>query len=571
MRTLTKLLAPAALALLIVPASADARTPTTGRLVDSVDISLEPSFQVEDRTVYAGIEGCERLISENRTVQVEFTANIMVENADSLEGAYFYRVDRDTEASRANCPEDAICNDVAASDIEISENVVTLSIPFRTLSNLSNPSVCTEGDYDRSFYIQLALRDINVGGSPISRSEARVVLDLIRPDAPTITDAIATEYAIQVEFEPATSQDISRYFVVFSAEEFSGGALPADATSRTPRPIEGGADADTGRISVELPAGQNLWVSVASRDRNGNYSVVSDPIAVNVMATQGFWDYYRAAGGTEEGGYGCASTGNQAPLAPLALLLVAGLLLVHRRRARLGTALLAISALGLAHTAAPATAMAQEAPTNGFMEFKLGPYTPNVDGEFGGEGPYQEFFAGRSMLHGELHADYHLWQGIGKLSLGGSAGYGHVRGRMRSEDGEVVETGERATFRIIPLRTSLVYRYDYSALNHGIPLVPVFKGGLNYYFWRVTTPAGDTAESDGVAAAGGKPGWHVSAGLHLHLNFFDRRSAAAFDMSWGIRNSYLFADYTWSRVDGFGSGGLDLSSNHWSIGLAFEF
>ncbi len=545
---------------------ADARTPTTGRLVDDVEISLEPSHTIDGATVYAGIDQCNRLISDNRTVRVTYEANVTVENQDIFGGAYFYRVDRDSEASRSNCPDDSGCNDIPDSEVEIQNNEVTVSVPFRTLSNLTNPSICDEGGYDRSFYIQLRLRDL-ISGDEWSRSEGRVVFDLTRPEAPTVTDAIASEYAIRVEFEPSTSQDVSRYHVVFGSEEFSGGTLPEDATSRTPRPLEGGADADSGRVSVELPAGQDLWVAVAARDEAGNFSGVSDPIRVTVMGTQNFWDYYRDAGGSEEGGYGCSSTGGAPPMGALVLLaLVMGGVLV-RRRPQVAAAL---CAAGLMAWAVPAQAQSQPPPTNGFMELKLGPYVPGVDQEFGGSGPYEQFF-GRSMLHGEFQLDYHLWQGVGKLSVAGSAGYGRVRARVRSDDGEPVETGERATFRIIPLRASLVYRYDYSALNHGVPLVPVLKGGLNYYFWRVTTPTGDTAISDGVVGSGGRPGWHVSAGLHLHLNFFDRRSAAAFDMTWGIHNSYLFYEYTWSRVDGFGSGGLNLSANHWAVGLAFEF
>lgn len=212
-----------------------------------------------------------------------------------------------------------------------------------------------------------------------------------------------------------------------------------------------------------------------------------------------------------------------------------------------------------------------QSPINGAFEFKLGPYLPAVDEEFGGAGPYEAFFENKSMLLGELEVDYHLWQGFGKLSVGGHIGYGRVRGRMLIDDDEAVDSGDRATFRIIPLRGSLIYRYDYSALNHGIPLVPVVKAGLDYYLWRISEPDGNTAVADGTPAIGGKAGWHVSAGLHLHLNFIDRRSAAAFDLTWGINNSYLFAEYTLSRINNFGGAGLDLSANHWAFGLAFEF
>ena len=42
-------------------------------------------------------------------------------------------------------------------------------------------------------------------------------------------------------------------------------------------------------------------------------------------------------------------------------------------------------------------------------------------------------------------------------------------------------------------------------------------------------------------------------------------------MSWGVNNSYFFAEYMITRIDGFGSPGFDLSDNMWMFGLAFEF
>ncbi len=209
--------------------------------------------------------------------------------------------------------------------------------------------------------------------------------------------------------------------------------------------------------------------------------------------------------------------------------------------------------------------------TRGMMEYKLGPYLPMIDAEFDDDGPYERFYDGSSMVYGEIAFDYHVWQGVGKLSVGIHGGYGRVRGTVRDETGAELDADEQASFRIIPLRTSLVYRYDYSAQHHNIPLVPVLKAGLNYNFWRAKDPGGDTAIADGQRGSGGQAGWHVTAGIHLHLDFFDRQSAAAFDMSWGIANSYLFFEHTWNRVGDFGDGVIDLSANHWALGLAFEF
>lgn len=207
--------------------------------------------------------------------------------------------------------------------------------------------------------------------------------------------------------------------------------------------------------------------------------------------------------------------------------------------------------------------------TRGMMEFSLGPYHPMVDAEFD-NGPYGQFFDSRSMLYGEVQVDYHLWQRIGKLSLGVHAGYARISGSMRDQDGEEIDADERTAFRIIPVKTSLVYRYDYSAHHHNIPLVPVAKAGLNYNFWRVVDPAGDTADVDGARGSGGRLGWHATLGLHFHLDFLDPSTAAAFEMTWGIANSYLFAEYTWTRVGAFADG-INLGANHWSAGLAFEF
>lgn len=237
----------------------------------------------------------------------------------------------------------------------------------------------------------------------------------------------------------------------------------------------------------------------------------------------------------------------------------------RRCSSTIGLALFCVAALFAATAAA-----GEPRETTGTMEYKLGPYLPMVDAEFD-NGPYEEFFGGSSMLYGELAFDHHIWQDIGKLSIGVHAGYGRVRGVVRSATGEELDADERASFRIIPLRTSLVYRYDYSALHHGVPLVPVLKAGLNYNFWRAKDPGGDTSVANDARGSGGQAGWHFTAGLHLHLNFLDPSSAAAFDMTWGIANSYLFFEHTWNRVGDFGDADINLSANHWAIGLAFEY
>ncbi len=211
-------------------------------------------------------------------------------------------------------------------------------------------------------------------------------------------------------------------------------------------------------------------------------------------------------------------------------------------------------------------------PTYGVFEFKLGGYYPSIDDEFGGSGPFETFFGESQMLMGEFEVDFYLLEGIGTLGLGLHAGYSSKSASVRDRNDMEAELPDSTVFRVIPLRASLVYRYDYSALHHGIPLVPVLKAGLDYHLWSIDGADGETAlAEDGKSASGARGGWHAAVGLHFLLDVIDRSSAAAFDLNWGINHSYLFVEYQMSKIDGFGSEGFDLSDNQWMFGLAFEY
>lgn len=224
--------------------------------------------------------------------------------------------------------------------------------------------------------------------------------------------------------------------------------------------------------------------------------------------------------------------------------------------------------LSVSLSSAPAFA---SSPTYGVFELKLGGYYPSIDNEFSGTGPFETFFGDGQMLMGEFAIDFYLLEGIGTLGLGLHAGYTSKSASVRDRNDMDEELPDSTTFRVIPLRASLVYRYDYSALHHGIPLVPVLKAGLDYHVWMIDGADGETAMTDGKSGSGGRTGWHASVALHFLLDVIDRSSAAAFDLNWGINHSYLFAEYQISKIDGFGSAGFDLSDNQWLFGLAFEY
>jgi len=105
----------------------------------------------------------------------------------------------------------------------------------------------------------------------------------------------------------------------------------------------------------------------------------------------------------------------------------------------------------------------------------------------------------------------------------------------------------------------------------GIPLIPYFKGGMNWYVWW-TRNAGETTDS------GGTPGWQICPGLALRLDQFDKMSARTFDNEIGVNHSFIFFELLIANVNGFGSGdNMYLSPENlwsyatWQAGLGIEF
>ena len=146
-----------------------------------------------------------------------------------------------------------------------------------------------------------------------------------------------------------------------------------------------------------------------------------------------------------------------------------------------------------------------------------------------------------------FQAERHLFQRFGIVSIGGGVGYWNVEGKAESQDSEVNEITEMT---IYPLSVHLSYRFDY--FKKDFPLIPVVKGGLNYYLWSIYDGAGDLARfSSGEEASGGTFGWHYSAGVHFLLDALDREMAWAFDRDAGVNHSYLTFEYQVAVVDDF--------------------
>ena len=211
------------------------------------------------------------------------------------------------------------------------------------------------------------------------------------------------------------------------------------------------------------------------------------------------------------------------------------------------------------------------------LEFRLGGYKPLIERESAlGTNPYNATFGNSAMLLFEVEYDRQFFQRYGSLGLGVSAGYAEKYGAatalVTDADGNLTpEVAAKNTgFKVAPLRLVGVYRADYAALRWGIPIVPYVKGGLVYTLWWVTEGAG-VEYAEGQRAAGGKWGFQGSLGISIMLDVLEPRLARDFDTDLGVNHSYFFAEYTHAEVNGFGQGGLDLSSRHWMFGLTLEY
>ncbi len=227
---------------------------------------------------------------------------------------------------------------------------------------------------------------------------------------------------------------------------------------------------------------------------------------------------------------------------------------------------------------APAAGQAQErseSPSWWFLEFKAGPFVPNVDDEFsGGATPFKDIFGDKHSIMFKTQMDFLLFKKFGLLGVGADIGFYRIVGKALAEDGTASE--DETALILLPLGVKLSYRFDWLAQNYSIPLVPYAKIGLNYVLWWITEGDGSIASwgegQSGGSATGATWGWEFVLGVALLLDFFDPQSANSLDQETGINNSYIFAEYVWSFNDNFGGGNaLMVGGDYWLVGLGVQF
>ncbi len=227
------------------------------------------------------------------------------------------------------------------------------------------------------------------------------------------------------------------------------------------------------------------------------------------------------------------------------------------------------------------------------LELKFGPYIPDVDRYWTGDGPgpYMRVFgetdatgaATEAPQQGLLSAVAFEWQFLklgGPVLLGVQLGYFRDSANALLSDSQDVQDGgsvrseaDKTRFNVIPLALQFGYRFELAADRIHVPIVPYFKAGLAYGLWW--TGDGNnkiSVNQAGVKGRGGTWGWQVNTGAMLRLDAFDTNNAIELDRITKINHAYVFGELQITQLDDYGKErGVSVGDTTWMLGLAIEF
>lgn len=225
------------------------------------------------------------------------------------------------------------------------------------------------------------------------------------------------------------------------------------------------------------------------------------------------------------------------------------------------------------------------------FEFKLGPYLPDIDRKYEGDGfgPYATIFGetdGEGVVKDEpkvglmpvLGFDWQFYYAAGPLGLGTQIGFFRDKAQAilanpTDEDETIRSAADSVTFSMVPISALFSYRFELLADRFRIPLVPYGEAGPTYAFYWTRDGRGNIARDDeGDRGAGGVWGFTLNAGLMLRMDFIERGTAKKLDQTTGINHTYLFGEFSLNRLDNFGAGNsISVGDVTWFAGLGIEF
>jgi hypothetical protein len=204
-------------------------------------------------------------------------------------------------------------------------------------------------------------------------------------------------------------------------------------------------------------------------------------------------------------------------------------------------------------------------PAHILFELRFGPYSPEVDEEFGGNGPYTEFFGSDPLFYFGLELDWlplHIPY-VGSIGAGFGWGFTEASGKAKDDAGADVESDTDLT--IFPMHVSAVLRLDGPIRKWNVPIIPYAKVGLGFAVWEASGPGSEGGE-------GTSAGLHLALGGALALNTFDKEAALRMRESTGIRYASIYGEWMWANLDGLGSEEvLHVGTSTVIIGLSLDF
>jgi len=395
-----------------------------------------------------------------------------------------------------------------------------------------------------------------------------------QPTAPAEVEVEPGDQHLKIFWSPGnSSESIATYQVhVFALD---AGSFDFDAGTKITTP-QLNADVTKTDDGADLQDEVTYNVVVVATDTYANVSKTSQTVTGTPIQILDFYGLYRTDNGRATGGGGCSSAGAATWIAMLALL--TALLARRRKTARNGALLVAFFTL----LAPKAQAQGYERPQKFLLvALKVDRYDPKIDSEQGlTSNPYHQIFGPRAPLRYQLEVDWEVWHPYGSILLGVTAGYWQNFGKGLTASsvaaGARVQSQDTALLDVIPIGLIATYRFDkLIEIWPRFPLIPYAQAGLMRALWASFNGVGNVS-NDPTGRGGDGSGWTwgytTALGMAFALDALDPDlSREAFEGT-HIQRTSVFAEYGWTRLDGFHNGrALILSDRAWRFGLAMEF
>jgi len=191
------------------------------------------------------------------------------------------------------------------------------------------------------------------------------------------------------------------------------------------------------------------------------------------------------------------------------------------------------------------------------FEFRFGPYSPQIDDEFGANGPYEQTFDNDPQFYFGIELDWLPLRipHVGKIGPG--FGWGITPATSKALD---PSTGRASTvdtsLTIMPMHLSAVLRVDELVRETHIPIAPYGKFGFGLATWSTSTTAGTSEAACNPAEpnqdCSGEDttlGLHMALGAAIALDWIDQQRANNIQ-EMGIGHLYLFGEWMNASLNG---------------------